>query len=208
MAKGPRAAFTDLRRNATNAVLVASIWIPASRSRSSRVAPAVCQSSSCRTDVCRRAGSVMTMTALTPRSVARSNGASPAPPSDRQHTVSSTPSSQGVIRFLIRSSVTACGGVHTSPQNKCQSRKASARFKHVPGLLDEHKEPLPGLLGLQMKTAQYGPMLGVIRRDWGKEEFVIVVTFGFWQWGGNAGGLRRLFAILFHGHYCVPDGLP
>jgi hypothetical protein len=41
------------------------------------------------------------------------------------------------------------------------------RFEHVPGLLDEHSEPLPGLLGLQMKTTQYGPMLGVIRRDWG-----------------------------------------
>jgi hypothetical protein len=40
-------------------------------------------------------------------------------------------------------------------------------LQHVPGLLDEHIEPLPGLLGLQMKTTQYGPMLGVIRRDWG-----------------------------------------
>jgi hypothetical protein len=41
------------------------------------------------------------------------------------------------------------------------------RFEHVPGLLNEHREPLPGLLGLQMKTTQYGRMLGVIRRDWG-----------------------------------------
>ena len=39
------------------------------------------------------------------------------------------------------------------------------RFEHVPSLLNEHMEPLPGLLGLQMKTTQYGPMLGVIRRD-------------------------------------------
>ena len=40
------------------------------------------------------------------------------------------------------------------------------RFEHVPGLLHEHIEPLPCLLGLQMKTAQYGPMLRVIRWDW------------------------------------------
>jgi hypothetical protein len=82
------------------------------------------------------------------------------------------------------------------------------RFEHVPGLLDEHIEPLPCLLGLQMKTTQYGPVLSVIRWDWENR----ICHCGL-PMGSVMDPKRRVLEAVVLPHlsrsrFGVPDGLP
>jgi hypothetical protein len=78
---------------------------------------------------------------------------------------------------------------HRREMNAADERRL--RLEDVPDLLYEHKEPLPGLLGLEMKTTQNGPMLRVGRRD--REDVVchsgyLVVSDGVVEVPGAGGG--------------------